>query len=64
MEMSSDEMSKMVKSEMKKQLNQISNDFNNASILIEKYAQLCKNLTENKKQRISFWEKKAINKFK
>jgi len=62
--MSSDEMSKMVKSEMTNQLDQIGNDFNNASILIEKYSQLCEKLTEDKKQRISFWEKKAINKFK
>ena len=53
-----------VKSEMKNQLNLIGNDFDNASVLLEKYAQTCKNLIENKKERISFWEKKSANKFK
>ena len=62
--MSSDEMSLKVKSEMKKQLNLIDNNFSNSSILLEKYAQTCKNLIENKKQRISFWEDQAANKFK
>jgi len=32
--------------------------------ILEKYAQTCKDLIENKKQKIYFWEKKAINKFK
>ena len=63
MGMTSKEMSSKVKSEMKKQLDQINNDFNNASILLDKYAIQCKNLIENKKQRILFWEKKAIDKF-
>ena len=63
MGMTSEEMSSKVKNEMKKQLDQIDNDFNNASILLDKYALQCKNLIENKKQRISFWEKKAIDKF-
>ena len=57
------EMSSKVKNEMKKQLDQIDNDFNNSSILLDKYASQCKNLIENKKQRILFWEKKSINKF-
>ena len=57
------EMSSKVKNEMKKQLDQIDNDFNNSSILLDKYASQCKNLIENKKQRISFWEKKAVDKF-
>ena len=48
---------------MKNQLDQIDNDFNKASILLEKYAQQCKSVIENKKQRISFWEKKAKIKF-
>ena len=62
--MTGDEMSTMVKSEMKNQLDQIDNDFNNASVLVKKYAQTCKKLIGHKKQRISFWEEKAINKFK
>tara|TARA_B110000438_G_scaffold299225_1_gene348984 strand:- start:1259 stop:1708 length:450 start_codon:yes stop_codon:yes gene_type:complete len=63
MGMTLEEMSSKVKNEMKKQLNQIDNDFNNASILLNKYALQCKNLIENKKQRISFWENEAIDKF-
>ena len=63
MGMTSKEMSSKVKFVMKKQLDQIDNDFNNASILLDKYAAQCKNLVENKKQRISFWEKKASIKF-
>ena len=62
--MTSTEMSSKVKTEMKNQLGVIGNDFNNASVLLEKYAQTCKNLIENKKERISFWENKASNKFK
>jgi len=61
--MTIDEMSKMIKSEIKNQLDLINNDFNNASVLIEKYAQVCKRLIEDKKKRISFWEEKADNKF-
>ena len=57
------EMSYKVKNEMKKQMNQIDNDFNNAPILLNKYASQCKRLIENKKQRILFWEKKSIDKF-
>jgi len=64
MGMANDEMSTKVKSEMKNQLNLIGSDFDNASVLLEKYAQTCKNLIENKKERISFWEKKSANKFK
>ena len=64
MGMVTEEMSLKVKSEMKKNLDLIDNDFNNASILLKKYAQNCKKLIENKKERISFWEEKAANKFK
>tara|TARA_B110000438_G_scaffold240231_1_gene238837 strand:+ start:85 stop:528 length:444 start_codon:yes stop_codon:yes gene_type:complete len=64
MGMDDDEMSSKVESEMKKQIVLIDNNFNNATLLLEKYAQTCKNLIENKKQRISFWEKKALDKFK
>jgi len=64
MSMTTDEMTLKVKSEMKNQLNLIDNNFNNASVLLKKYSQSCKNLIENKKERISFWEKKAIEKFK
>jgi hypothetical protein len=63
MGMTTEKMSSKVKTEMKNQLNQINNDFNKASLLLEKYGQLCKNLIEDKKQRISFWEKKAVKKF-
>ena len=58
--MTNEEMSAKIKSEMKNQLNLIDNNFNNASILLEKYAQVCKNLIENKEQRITFWEKKSL----
>ncbi len=63
MGMQTQEMSSKIKPEMENQLNLIDNNFNNASVLLEKYAQTCKNLIENKKQRISFWEKKATEKF-
>ena len=62
--MTNKEMSVKVESEVKNQLNQIDNDFNNSSVLLKKYAQPCKNLIESKKNRISFWEKKAVDKFK
>ena len=62
MGMTTEEMSSKVKSEMNKQLNLIDNNFSNASILLEKYAQTCKNLIENKKKRISFWEEQAKKK--
>jgi len=62
MGMTIEEMSLKVKSEINKQLNLIDNNFANASILLEKYAQNCKNLIENKKKRISFWEKQAKEK--
>ena len=64
MGMMSDKMSIMVKSEMKIQLELFDNDFNKATILLKKYSQNCKNLIEDKKKRISFWEKKALEKFK
>ena len=64
MGMTTDKMSSKVESKIKNQLDLIGNNFNNASILLEKYAQTCKNLIGNKKQRISFWEKQAANKFK
>jgi hypothetical protein len=62
MGMTIEEMSLKLESEMNKQLNLIDNNFSNASILLEKCAQNCKNLIENKKKRISFWEKKAKEK--
>ena len=64
MGMTKEEMSSKVKSEMNKQLKLIDNNFSKASILLKKYAKKCKNLIENKKKRISFWEeqaKKVIN---
>jgi hypothetical protein len=64
MNMQADEMSEKVKLEVKNQLELAGNNFVNASALLEKYAKICKNLIENKKKRISFWEKQAVNKFK
>jgi len=63
MSMTNEKMSSKIKSEMKNQLNLIDNNFSNTSILLEKYVQECKNLIEDKEQRIFFWEKKANNKF-
>ena len=63
MGMSADEMSSKVELEMKSQLDLIDKDFNKAPILLKKYAQQCKSLIENKQQRISYWERKALNKF-
>ena len=62
MGMTKEKMSLKVESEINKQLNLIDNNFTNASVLLEKYAQNCKNLIENKKKRISFWEKQAKEK--
>jgi len=62
MDMTKEEMSLKVESEINKQLNLIDNNFSNASVLLEKYGQNCKNLIENKKKRISFWEKQAKEK--
>jgi hypothetical protein len=62
--MSVDDMSAKVKVEMKSQSKEIQNDYNNASKLLNKYGSTCKNLIQDKKQRIDFWEKKALNKFK
>tara|TARA_B110000438_G_scaffold224359_1_gene218158 strand:- start:367 stop:816 length:450 start_codon:yes stop_codon:yes gene_type:complete len=63
MGMETEQMSSKVELEMKVQLDLIDNDFNKASILLEKYAQQCKSVIENKKQRISLWEEKAKIKF-
>jgi len=57
-------MKEQVKSEMKSQINEIDNDYSNVSILLKKYSSLCKKLIENKKQRIDYWEKKAVTQFK
>jgi len=62
--LTAEEMSKKIKKEIKSQLNLINNDFSNASLLLEKYARTCKDLIEDKKKIIYFWEKKASNKFK
>ena len=57
-------METRVKMEMKSQSNEIDNSYANASILLEKYGDVCKNLIQNKTQRINYWEKKAKKKFK
>lgn len=59
-----EDIKNVIKQEMETQVNIIDNDYGNISILLEKYALFCKNLIENKKQRIDFWEKKAESKFK
>jgi len=53
-----------VKLEMKFQVNVIEKNYTNISILLEKNGKICKNLIQNKTQRIDFWEKKATIKFK
>ena len=62
--MTIEEMKKKVNLEIKKQLLIIKNDNSNYSVLLKKYAQLCKNLIQDKKSRITFWEKEAQSKFK
>ena len=57
MDMTKEEMSLKVESEINKQLNLIDNNFSNASVLLEKYAQNCKNLIENKKKEFLFGKK-------
>ena len=62
--MTIEKMKKKVNLEIKKQLIIIKNDDSNYSILLNKYAKLCKNIIEGKKKRIAYWEKQAENKFK
>ena len=62
--MTVEEMKKKVNLEIKKQLLIIKNDNSNYSVLLKKYAQLCKSLIQDKKSRITFWEKEAQSKFK
>ena len=62
--MSVEDMSAKVQVEMKSQSNEIQNHYNNAAKLLNKYGPTCENLIQDKKQRIDFWEKKALNKFK
>ena len=57
-------MKEKVKDEIKKQLNEVNNDYKNTHILLERHALTCKNLIENKKQRINYWEKEAEKKYK
>ena len=64
MGMKSEIMSTKVQLEMKKQSEYMQNDYNNAPKLLKKYGLLCKNLIQDKKERIDFWEKKALTKFK
>lgn len=64
MSMKSEIMATKVQLEMKQQSEFMQNDYNNAPKLLKKYGQLCKNLIQNKKERIDFWEKKALSKFK
>ena len=62
--MTIEEMKKRVNLEIEKQLIIIKNDNSNYSILLKKYSKLCKNLIQDKKSRISYWEKEAKSKFK
>ena len=62
--MTFEEMKKNVNLEIEKQLLTIKNNDTNYSILLKKYALLCKNLIQDKKSRIVYWEKEAQSKFK
>lgn len=62
--MNIEDMREKVKLEIKLQESVIVNDNNSFSKLSKKHGFLCKNLIENKKQRIDYWEKKSIHKFK
>ena len=62
--MTIEEMKKKVNSQIKIQSKEIENDYSNSSLLLNKYGNMCKNLIQNQKQRIMFWEKKALIKFK
>tara|TARA_B110000263_G_C14956953_1_gene350709 strand:+ start:116 stop:589 length:474 start_codon:yes stop_codon:yes gene_type:complete len=64
LEMTIEEMKKKVNSQIKIQSKEIENDYSNSSLLLNKYGNMCKNLIQNQKQRIMFWEKKALIKFK
>ena len=57
-------MQNKVETEVKFQLDEIKDDFLNYKKLLQKYANLCKNLLEDKESRINFWEEKALNKYK
>ena len=54
-------MSKVTKQEVEKFTKIAKKDF---SSLAKKYGLLCKNLVENQKQRIDYWEKKGNEKIK
>ena len=54
-------MSKTNKKEVEKFTKRAKKDF---SILAKEYGLMCKNLVENQKQRIDFWEKKGNKKIK
>ena len=58
--MSVEDMSAKVQVEMKSQSNEIQNHYNNAAKLLNKYGPTCKNLIQDKKQRIDFLGKKSI----
>ena len=62
--MTVEEMKEKVNSEIKKQILILKDDQSNYSILLNKYAQVCKSLIQDKKSRIAYWEKEAKNKFK
>tara|TARA_Y100000590_G_scaffold322122_1_gene364732 strand:- start:3326 stop:3796 length:471 start_codon:yes stop_codon:yes gene_type:complete len=50
--------------EMESQSDEMGNRYINLSLIVDKYAVSCKDLIENKKKRINFWEKEAEKKFK
>tara|TARA_B110000438_G_scaffold279558_1_gene304081 strand:+ start:172 stop:642 length:471 start_codon:yes stop_codon:yes gene_type:complete len=64
MGLKTEDMSTKVNLEIKKQLEIIGKDFSNSTKLLDTYSVLCKNLIENRKERISFWEKLSVEKFK
>ena len=59
-----DVMKYKVENEISKQSNEMSNRYINLHKLIKKYENVCKNLMENKKVRVNYWEKLSIKKIK
>jgi len=62
--MTVEEMKEKVNFEIKKQILILKDDRSNYSILLNRYARICKSLIQDKKGRIAYWEKEAKSKFK
>jgi hypothetical protein len=59
-----DVMQYKVENEISKQSNEMSNRYINLHKLIKKHENVCKNLMENKKVRVNYWEKLSTKKIK